>query len=708
MKQTPNGSKKPIFTARQWFRPAMIARTPQLFSSLPPIARFGVLSLATLLIASKGYQFYQTALAPKISQILALRQSCSNYEDKIYTLIYFDILVCLALFLCLLFFVSLLAGEPNRPRKWWGKLRGHFFVTFVSTFLTLTALVVIVPTLLINLYMPFSGQTSIFNNISTIHPTYMKEALLTALCFALHFADINARAGVFRWWAFIVLLWAPMNYLPLLWWNALAGLFPSRYWRVWRPVLTFASVGLLLLVFPNAQQIRKGQPLYRGAEQRELSDCLGYQIERVPGKPELFMRCSDTEDSILVTIDAIREHPGMHHYRRLADGGWQKIDSFPPTEDFWWDEGAIDWQRSRFYLFSGTLGVLHIFQLDPLKHLDAYALPYHVFPKQDYIVFHALDEQRGILVLANREGWLVSIDLEEMRIRQAKFVSQGWKLFQIAYSPEKKELFVLQNYALSAFNVEDLSLIRTTSFTSSAYSFYLDAAEDRIIVGFPQRLAAQVLDWDTFTLKQTIDAPAGLRSFEKDAQRNLFFFSTVTGVVEMRRGDNFGLLRRVRLRPWIHDMKALPEFGELVATYGDVKSSIWRYDPPAARWNLFGALLHTTEKAMRFLFQNVAALKPEDEHITPLADKDVLGAGSTIVMYSRREIPANKAEKIILPGESFDLLLTANQEEFKSLVRDRQRRIDQIIIAAPLEEAVLLSEWTRKLRRRTKVLVREQ
>jgi len=209
-----------------------------------------LLGIATLFLLLKLKSYYQKYIFPHIEPITS--GSVPQY-NKIQSLVFFDILVCIGMAFVVAVLVAMIFGKPDRPGRLLSVFRNHPLITLIVFTYLLNIFLLSAPKTLADIFVDFAFETGSIFNLEGVHPLYKQAANISALCIGLSVADIAFRPGTARFWVYPILL-APQY--PLLWWNALSWLFPSRYWWIWRPVLAVASCITLLLVFPSAQPIR--------------------------------------------------------------------------------------------------------------------------------------------------------------------------------------------------------------------------------------------------------------------------------------------------------------------------------------------------------------------------------------------------------------------------------------------------------------------
>jgi len=90
--------------------------------------------------------------------------------------------------------------------------------------------------------------------------------------------------------------------------------------------------------------------------------------------------------------------------------------------------------------------------------------------------------------------------------------------------------------------------------------------------------------------------PIGVRSLAIDAQRDLIFVSSLSGVIEVRSASDYATVSRTRLSPWIHWLEPIPEFGEVIVSVAFNGPLVWQYDPPNLVFSPFDLALQMTEK----------------------------------------------------------------------------------------------------------------
>ncbi len=570
--------------------------------------------IAALLLTYKFYQFHQIVIAPKIRILLNTLSGTTN-KSAVYNLIHFDTLLLVATILAIIAGIALLTGRPHRPGIIFRKLKGRSFLTFGIFAFLFSALLLGTPTIISNLLFTYYGEDGLLFKATTLHPAYIREALIAALCFSISFADITVRSGATRWWSYLFFLVPLFNVCPLLWWNGLAGLLPSRWWSAVKPLFIAASCLTLGLTLPVAQPIRQGFPVHSVLSQQTLKDNIGYSVHRIPGKPEVFMRSGEALTNLL----------------RSSDGKWTVTNEL--NTDFRWDHASLDPKRNKVYICDGTTRTLHIYDYPTLKERDAFVLPLGAFPIRSFDLLHAFDVENGILVLADKEGFIVTINVETFEVINSTFLTGESEIWSVQYDPVNEELIVLQNHNLMALSISDLSYIRSKSFESVAYDFLIDNDCQRILISFPKKMSVLVLDKNSFSEIAEMEAPATVRKMAIDPNRRFLFLSTIHGVIEIRNADDYQLLRRERIGLWIHWLEVIPEFGEIVITMGDIDSIVWSYLSPSEDANLLDGILYTFEKIFRRYSSHFPAGQAPEPLIRPV-ENPLMRKGARVVLVT--------------------------------------------------------------------------
>jgi hypothetical protein len=676
----------------------ILGKLPSWFENSSIFKRSIAVIIAALLLTYKFCQFHQIVIAPKIRILLNTLSSTVN-KSAVYNLVHFDTLLLVATSLVVITGIALLTGRPHRPGAIFGKLKGRSFLTFGIFAFLFSALLLGTPTIISNLLFTYYGEDGLLFKSATLHPAYIREALIVALCFSISFADITVRSGATRWWSYLFFLVPICNVCPLLWWNGLAGLLPSRWWSTVKPLFIAASCLSLGLVLPVAQPIRQGFPVYSAPSQQTLMDNIGYFVQRIPGKPEVFMRSFDPS-------------PAMSRLRRSSNGKWTLINK--QHMEYHWDRASLDLKRNRVYICEGTTRTLHVYDYPTFKQLSTHFLPLNAFPIRSFDLFQALDAEHGILVLADKEGFIVTIDVESFEVLNSTYLTGESEIWGVQYDSTSEELIVLQNHNIMALSIFDLNYIRSKSFESAAYDFLIDNDCQRIFISFPKKMSVLALDKNSFSEIAEMEAPATVRKMAIDPSRRFLFLSSIHGVMEIRDADDYHLLRRERIGLWIHWLEVIPEFGEIVITMGDIDSIVWSYLSPSEDANLFDGILYTFEKIFRWYSSHFQPGQARERLIRPV-ENPLMRKGARVVLVTpndeayrrnmqvKTESAAVFRMTIIKDPAAYAQFISQNAHETDLVIFDTQTNDPNNTFAKSASELI---QWTEENHPRIEILFR--
>ncbi len=573
----------------------------------------GVKRLALLLLVA-GVLAHQTKvlilyLRHELVAYLAHGYSFDAQFNRVNNLIFFDVLVLVALVSGGLFLLSLLTGRPPVDRTVEGagsrffipSLRGRPWLTFFI-FAPLIALVLwSTPSWIANhvLYYDVHGVSMISFGQPPDWPNahYVRAALLTAVCLAASFADLAASSATVHWWL-LPLLFVPPSLAPvsLLWWNVAAQWAPSRLWSLWRPVFAAGTCLLPLLVFVERQPIRTHYLFYEGMHDPRVvrldQPCpyASYEVIRPPGRPDLFLRCG----------------PSLRQYRRSATK-WDLVGDL----DFrtLWNKAGFDFERHLAFVFLPQIAKIAVVDISRPPPRLIREVPTPSFSRMgDFISLQlilAVDAAHGILFVADTRGEIRAYDEQSLSLLKSVTMNfDDGAIAEMQFDARRSQLLVLQNQRLSILTT-DLQITASRTYDAIMSGLTQDEQRNRLLIGLPERLQVMAVDRDSLREVARGDAPAGVRVLGLDRVRGYLFLTAMSGVVETRRADDFRLLGRTRLIPWIHGLEVFPEFGELMVTGGEIIPVMWRYEPPASRWNFFDQCLRLFEKLMREHFSEL-------------------------------------------------------------------------------------------------------
>lgn len=669
-----------------------LQKVPALFASLKPRWKIFLFSGFTVYLFFRLFLFYRAVLLPKLNAFAALFHKWGDVFKKIDFLIHFDVLVLIGLSVGVVFVCALIFGRPEKPGRLLFCLKGRPVFAFIAGAIGFGAILILTPTLLANTLLSFYDEQTFLTAWHSLHPAYRNQALWLTLCLALSLSDIAAKPGVFRWWAYLILILPPMRVFPLLWWNALAGLFPSRYWTFWRPVLAFASCLVPILVLPQAQPIREGIPRYETAPRQTLFDCVGYQAEALPGKDQLFTRCSDPA-------------PGLARYEQGIGDPWRKTNTLKQT-GFIWNRGTLDLKRNQVYIVDGNTRILHVYSYPDFAPVAQVPIATNAFPVRSFNILQAMDKKRGLLFIAENEGYLISINLDDFSIGTVRFFSWGDRIRDLEFCDETDELLVLQSRRLCAVAPTDFNVVRTRSFAADAYDLLIDPKKDQVLISFPQRMEVGVFSRGDFGLAEILDGPAGVRTLALDEQRRLYFLGSISGVLEVVDADLKTRKARVRIAPWIHWIEPVPKAGQAMVTMGDVPAVIWQYDPMQTAFDPFDRTMEFAEKAMRFILAN-ARRENESEPNLDARPPDFIGKENIILFTSLDSYSGATQNEDV----GYHLRIIHDAHQLKAAIKKPGKDVDMVILDLPqsthMSLAIELTDWIKKASPGIRVFFRE-
>lgn len=565
----------------------VLKKVPDWYANQGIFRRIIVLVLVSLLIARKTSLFLVREIYPSLDKLEKMVTGNGEMFYPINTLIYFDVFVLIVFALLIVVVFSYLLERFPVP------FNGHPVITFFTITPLICAFLFLTPTLIANVILSFSGQQNIFANIFDIHPLYFKEIIYASLCFGLSIADRTVTSGGLRWWSYLFLLLPPLNRFPILWWNGASGLFQSGYWMIWRVVLTFLVCVKVLVAFPFAQPIRNVIPLNEGTPRQVLDGCTAYQVKRIPQTQDFFIRCGFSTGGYFA------------RYHREKTGEWilQRRSS---SLSFPWNEGAYDFPQNRLYLFNTTSPAIEIYSLSTFDLIERTPVNISDADRWNYNHFVALDDNQNILSLVSNNGCFFQFDIEKKEVVRQGVLDNGiiWGVFTNSVADE---LLILQGRRLTAYKLPTFEPNRFLDLPGDGYGLKKAPFSGKIYISLPRQMQIAVIDEKTFKIIAFNDAPAGVRNIEFDEKRGLLFLGAISGVVEVWRSDDLEYVGRIRLPPWIHWMKALDEYAELVITLGEVDAVVWQYEPFSVKTTIFDLLLEESEKVARRILRSKTA-----------------------------------------------------------------------------------------------------
>lgn len=520
----------------------------------------------------------------------------SSDLSQIESLIYWDIFVFLFLAGLLLFFANMILVRSKN-----GKIRSAYFFNHpVRLFIIATPLLA-----LFFIYLPTILMDFIFN--IPLHPyhffrrpfqlpsfNHIWMSVITAFSIGLSWAD-HATKNPRRWWL-LPFLAAPLPgiyWFPLLWWNAMARFLPSRIWTFWRPVLTLLSCMLPVLFFPQSQEIRPDYPQFGRGESVSLTNpdnyCEAYGIQWKQG--DLYMHCSN--NLVKVSFDDSMQNP-----------------HFVDTHDFefFWNFFAIDNERSLIHIYDGQGKVLYTEALDDFHIENTRQIPRWVFPTKSERPFLNLDEKRNNLIVTDQYGYLALIDLDDPHQQDyiTRYLYDGQEIVGTHFDGKRDQLAMMQKGRFSILDPETFESRREFSLSEIAFSFTYDSPGNQVFISYPGNAEVEIRDLDTFAVKRTINGPLGVRRVVVDHENNRVILTSLTGVVELRDGQDFSLIDRIRLAPRIHGVSAWPEKKRLAVAFGHNSPAIVDYSDLSTAFDPLDTLLRGFEKFLSFAMPHLS------------------------------------------------------------------------------------------------------
>jgi len=562
-----------------------ILRFVNKFEHLHIFYRLIILAAIAILLAFQLYRFTKSILIPQIKLIAEIHE-----ETPVYAFIYFDFLSTIVLIIAVIFILCMVAGSPGLSRRLPLIKSGHPIITFCLY------------TTIIYVALKYIPGLVVLGKFVAPHESYVGQVKLAAFCFGLSLADVAAKPKPLRWWTLIFIIPFPTTAaFPLLWWNVAQGWAPSRIWIIWKPILLGASCLMPILFYPTSQPILPDLPRYNQKNTRVLDNELAlgcYGIERTPGRSEIYARCI----------------PSLCRFEKKK-GIWGKKNC--QSETFQFNEAAIDYQKGAAYLYDGEKGNLHAYSIPSLIKIKKTKIPVEDFPVRMEI-YHTCFNGEGQIIIGENDGALGVITGEIGKLNKMKFLSRAdGQIHRILCLVENNEMLLLQANRLSLYNTNTLSCERSVELPDFSYGMYYDSKFRKIYVGQPEKMEVLVYDFDTFDLLDRINAPAGVRAIGLDHQRGLLFFASFSSVVEVRDVNDFHLIKRKRLVPWVRDLEVMSDQGELIIS-GRVEPVVWKYEMRDEKSGFFERLMFLGEKIIKFA---LSMSKKEKEVILDLHSK---------------------------------------------------------------------------------------
>jgi hypothetical protein len=626
------------------------------FQQAGRVTRFLLLLAATAFLSLKLVLFYRQKLHP----MLAADFRISRFSQAL-CLVHFDTLVFISVAAAIVFLIA--AGAMGK----WPFFKNRPLLTFITATPVLAALLVFIPTIFSGLVLNFSEPFR-FTSIDLLpHRVYLAEAVRAALCVGFSLADAAAGPGAVRWWTLPFLFTSPsvFNTIPLLWWNALAGWLPSRYWTFWRPVAALATCVLPILAFPAAQPIRKDMPVFLKGEHQVIcpgmgANATGYQVAAGESEDELYIRIGDY----------------MSRVTRQKNGRWLCEKSLPTN--FAWDEASFDLERGRAYIFDGKEVALTVVSLAPFGIAARHQIPIDEFPARSLTVRQDWDPARRVLIAAILENAIATIGIDDLQVRQTRFLPTGGPIEQIAVRPGSGALYVLQDFRMSLYRTEDMALLARSDFRDTAGGMALDEDRGRVLVSFPRAMEVRAFDRDTLAVKGVSDAPLGVRTLAVDPKRRWIFLSAISGVIEIRDAADFHLVNRTRMMPWAHWLTVLPEAGEVIITAGLNRTVAWDYAGGRESMDPVGRLLRAGERVMKIAVQKVSEPEKPSEIFDATMESSLTGNARVLVI--EKDEKERAFASAILRKAGYKVLAAEGFPEGTAILEKNEPAVDAAIV----------------------------
>jgi len=541
-----------------------------------PERYFALLLLSGLLLALCVI-FQQTRLNPLVRKILEMEE-----RELIYNFAYYDWLLYIFLGTFLLFVFSVFLPLPGKDSRYskiskWLPTLG-FLAFFAISFLAL----IYIPFLLFKAGNPFVKDAApLFDK-----ELYLKSAAALSLILGVHAADCFFQYQKTRWWYFLFLI---NMAFPILWWNVMAGLFPSRLWKIWRlPLLGISCLMPILYFLSQPQLIGDKKDLSNSVlakvKAETIYDLRGYQIEKVPGKNEIYVNAG----YLLI------------HFK-LVDGTWRMAGIMNPG--IRWDEASFDWNLNVAYIYNGDEGILSTVDLQKMEFRSSFLFSNEFFPEKNDGIHQVFFLKNNFMVIAENKGRIVIFDLSETKEKKSiLYRPENLEIWRIKPGLNEEMLYVLHQNRLSILSIDDLSIIRSVKFGGRAVDMILDRKNSQVLVSFPRLMEVMAFNSNSLALEKRIMAPAAVRSMAIDNENDLYIFASYGGSVEIRSMENGKLIRRARLLPFIRRIAVFPDSGRLIATSGRYPIIDWKYLAMEDGTTITERLTRTIESLFKFFF----------------------------------------------------------------------------------------------------------
>jgi hypothetical protein len=514
---------------------------PTEFCRRPIKTKAILLAVGSVILLILLSRFLAGNFRPKLHEFLAI-----NPREQIFNLLYFEwfawiLVACIAVTV-----VSLLTGRPREQNgfrsvtPWRAIIAAIVFPPAIYFLLTRGAFALFA-----------RGREFVDPDLLLLRKPFLEAALFIALAFGASIVDAQIDTRRRPWWSIPYLLLP----FPVLWWNFFARWLPSRYWSIWRVVLTAMMFPPLLLTFLSEPKgIRDLGPLEREPLQsiphRLLDDCTGYQIARDPLKNFIYMNCDNR----------------LTRYR-AKEGSWERTGLFDPKG--FWDEAAFNFAEDNAYLYIGMEGRFEIIDLSSMESRKTLTLNRSVSPPRSPGIHQAFDDRRNLLFIAENLGRILALDAKTMTPKAQAYLDRpDNQIWRILAGESRGELYVLQNHSLTILRMDDLYFLRRIEFEDEAYDMFLDNKDGAIYISFPAAMEVRAYAVDTLERISRIPAPSSVRPICIDHVRRWIVMGSYAGVISIRSLDDYRLIKRMRIMPQLRRIELWPDQGRLLATSG--------------------------------------------------------------------------------------------------------------------------------------------
>ena len=148
----------------------------------------------------------------------------------------------------------------------------------------------------------------------------------------------------------------------------------------------------------------------------------------------------------------------------------------------------------------------------------------------------------------------------------------------------------------------------------------------------------------------------------------------------------------------------LPEYGELLVTFGDVDALAWSYAEHAPRPGLVTRLLGGTESVMRQVLAHGALLERRPP-ITRQPGSPVLGPGTRVVFFTEGERYHQAMQSGTGNWEGFAFEFVTSRAALAGRLRQKES-VDLVVLAMPFAEHFALLEEVERLQPAARTFLR--